>query len=462
MDLTELSARLGARDITSEEVVGGYLNRIKAYDGMLNSYITVCAEEALDAARAADRKRATNPGTRRLHGVPLAIKDLIATKGVRTTAGSRVLAQDIPAQDATVWRRLAQEGAILLGKLNLHEFAYGTTTENHHYGPAHNPWNVSRIAGGSSGGSAAAVAADLTPASIGTDTGGSIRIPAACTGTVGLKPTYGLISKAGVAPLAYTLDHVGPMTRSVRDAALLLQILAGVDEADPTTRKDPKGDYAALIGASVTGLRIGFDERFFLQSVAAEVALRTDEAVSVLREAGAVIKAVELPLIDEVAQNQNVIISSEALAVHDQWLREHAQIYGDDVRERLEAGRAYSGMDYARAHEFRLRFTHGMAKVFTEVDAILSPTIPFVATGIGEKHVQLGGKQHQVRPTLTRFTHPFNLAGLPALSMPCGLSRDGLPIGIQLIGPWFGEAPLLQLGAVLEAAWPFAAPPLFH
>ncbi|MHB1628829.1 MAG: amidase [Bacilli bacterium] len=462
MDLTELSARLRARDVTSEEVVRGYLDRIKAYDGMLNSYITVCADEALDKARATDRRRASSPEDRRLSGVPIAIKDLIATKGVRTTAGSTVLAQDVPAQDATVWRRLAQEGAILLGKLNLHEFAYGPTGENPHYGPAHNPWNVSRIAGGSSGGSAAAVAADLTPASIGTDTGGSIRIPAACTGTVGLKPTYGLVSKAGVAPLAFTLDHVGPMTRSVRDAALLLQILAGVDELDPTTRKGPSGDYAALIGNSVTGLRVGFDERFFLSEIAAEVALRTEEAVSALREAGAVIKAVELPLIDEVARHQNVIISSEALAVHDERLHQHGEMYGDDVRERLEAGRIYSGMDYARAHEFRLRFTHGMARVFADVDAILSPTLPFAATPIGERHVQLGGGQHQVRAALTRFTHPFNLAGLPALSVPCGLSTDGLPIGIQLIGPWFAEATLFQLGAVLEEVWPFAAPPLFH
>ena len=462
MDLTELSARIGARDMTSEEVVSGYLDRIKMYDGMLNAYITVCADEALEKARTVDRKRVSPPGSRRLSGVPIAIKDLITTKGVRTTAGSRILAEDIPEQDATVWRKLEQEGAILLGKLNLHEFAYGTTSENPHYGPTHNPWNVSRIAGGSSGGSAAAVAADLTPVSIGTDTGGSIRIPAACTGTVGLKPTYGLVSKAGVVPLAFSLDHVGPMTRSVRDAALLLQVLAGVDALDPTTRKGPPVDYAGLLGASATGLRIGFDERFFLHVISAEVALRTEEAVSVLREAGAVIKAIKLPLIDEVARNQNVIISSEALAVHEHWLREHASSYGDDVRERLEAGKAFSGMDYARAHEFRMRFTQGMAGVFTEVDALLSPTLPFVATPIGERDVQIGGRRHQVRPDLTRFTHPFNLSGLPALSVPCGLSADGMPIGIQLIGPWFSEATLFQLGAILQEAWPFAAPPLFH
>lgn len=461
MDLTELSSLIYAKKLSSVEVTQRYLERIASYDPVLNAYITICADDVLEAAKTADQQLASGQAKGVLQGIPIALKDLFFTREAPTTAGSKVLQDSFPQEDAVVWKRLKDAGALLLGKTNLHEFAYGTTTENPHYGAVHNPWDLMRIAGGSSGGSAAAVAADLAPAALGTDTGGSIRIPAACSGVVGVKPTYGLVSKRGVLPLAYSLDHVGPMTRSIRDAALLLQLIAGYDVEDPSTVQREKEQYDRLLGTSLRGLRIGYDESFFFAQTDEQVKQRVRAVLKLCEEAGAMLEMVDVPMIYEVATYQAIVISSEALLVHEKWLAESAVLYGEDVRQRLASGQQYTAVDYARAVEFRDRFRRAMTQLFLQIDVLITPTIPFTATPIGDYEVLVGEEPQAIRPNLTRFTNPFNLSGLPALSLPCGHSEQGLPIGVQLVGAPFSEARLFQVGSYLEQAFPLHVPPLF-
>lgn len=461
MDLTELSSLIYAKQVSSEEVTRRYLDRIEMYDGVLNSFITVCSEEVVKAAQVADHDMAMGRATGVLHGVPFALKDLFWTQGVRTTAGSKQLENDVPTTDAHVWTRLKHAGALLLGKTNMHEFAYGTTTENPHYGATHNPWDLMRIAGGSSGGSAAAVAADLAPASLGTDTGGSIRIPAACSGVVGLKPTFGLVSKQGVIPLAFSLDHVGPMTRSVRDAALLLQLIAGYDPQDSTSVRSQNEQYDRMIGTSLSGLRIGYNESFFFAQTDPQIEERTREVLTFCSELGAQVESVEISNLSDGAFAQNVLIASEALYMHKEWMAESPERYGADVYKRLASGSQYTGVDYAHALDVRLHLQRVWEELFSHIDVFISPTIPFLATPIGDREVAVCDVMQPIRSNLTRFTNPFNLCGLPALSIPCGYSKEGLPIGVQVVGKPFSEAQLLQVGAWIEQGYPTRIPPLF-
>lgn len=458
-DLTALRNALASGDVSSEDVTRVYVERIARYDQTLSSYITVCAEEALEAARESDRAVARGRARRPLEGVPLGIKDLIDTRGVRTTSGSQLEGARVPLEDAEVWVKLRAAGAHLLGKHNLHEFAFGATNENPHYGASRNPWDTARISGGSSGGSAVAVAADLSPASIGTDTGGSIRIPAAFCGVFGLKPTYGRVSVRGISPLAYSLDHAGPITRSVRDAALLMDIIAGFDVEDDLSLHAPLRSFGGRLGRGAKDVRIGVSRSFFFENVQREIVLRAHELLERLAGEGAVIEEMDLDLSD-VPGAQDIIITSEALYAHQQRLTGGGDLYGADVRERLLRGNGFTAVDYARAQRVRYALRARMRRVFEHVDLLLAPTVAFLPTPIGAGSVLLPSGEEPVRSHLTRLTNPLNLAGIPALSVPCGRSSAGLPIGMQLIGPELQEDLVLQVGEVIERLYPLEAPVL--
>jgi len=387
--------------------------------------------------------------------VPVGLKDLIDTKDVRTTAGSALWRDRVPSVDAVVWSRLQQAGAILLGKHNMHEFAYGTTNENIHYGTVINPWGSGRTAGGSSGGSAAAVAADLSPFSMGTDTGGSIRIPAAFTGLYGLKPTYGLVSLEGVTPLATTLDPAGPLARSTRYVALLLRIITGLDPVDNTA----VATSSASPERPLAGLRVGYEESFFKASVDAELLAGLRAALTQCERAGAELYAVRVDSIARVPEWQNITITSEAFAFHQRDLDNPQAPYGPDTRLRLETGRAILAADYVRAQTGRQRFRRSLDEVFEQVDVLLTPTVQFVPPPLAERSIRVNGTAVEYRKFLTRLTNPFNLSGHPALSVPYGLSMLGLPLSVQIVGRPFAEAVLLHLASVLEEERPFQAPP---
>jgi aspartyl-tRNA(Asn)/glutamyl-tRNA(Gln) amidotransferase subunit A len=422
------------------------VDRIDAYGKTLNAYIAWYPEQAVQQARKAEDALARGRPVGPLHGVPIAVKDLFFTAGLPTTAGARVLADFVPQEDATVIHRLKEAGAILLGKLNLHELAYGVTNENPHFGPVRNPWNLNRISGGSSGGSAAAVAASLCLASLGTDTGGSIRIPASCCGVVGLKPTYGRVSRNGILPLAWSLDHVGPITRTVEDAALMLQVLAGEDSRDVTTSALPVPDYARLLGGDLKGLRIGLASAFFTDpaEVDPSVMAAVREALQTMESVGARVEEVSVPFLRHAPAIQYITLATEASANHARLLRTRGRELGLDVRRRLELGEFITAPQYVRAQQGRRLLMQELAAVFRRVDLLITPTLPVVAPPIGDQTLTIHGVEKRVQPTLTRCTSFVNLTGLPAISLPCGSDADGLPVGLQLIGQPFDEATLLR------------------
>lgn len=450
---------LDARLCSAEELTQATLQRIQKYNPGLRAFLAV-SEHAMAAARRADERRAAadGAGVPLLTGVPVAIKDLLDTADLPTTYGGRHFQGHTPSRSASVVRRLEEAGAIIIGKTNLHEYAFGTTTENPHYGNTVNPWNRSKIAGGSSGGSSAALVAGLCFAAIGTDTGGSIRIPAALTGHVGFKPTYGLVSKTGVFPLAASLDHVGPMTRTVADAAILLNLLAGYDPEDSGAVQQPVRDYTRRLQA--TPLRIGVPRSFFFDKCHVNVLQVVQQALLDLERSGHQLIEVDVPLIDEVPDAQTVVINSEAFAVHATQFRNNPAAYGEDVRRRLEGAAEVRGHQYVKAMAFRKTFRLGLDRLFQQIDVLATPTTPLVATDVGQLKAHIRAQEVNVRAHLTRYTNPWNLSGLPALSIPCGLSQDGLPVGLQLVGPWFGDAKLLDVGRRLEEriGWNAVAP----
>ncbi len=460
-DLTDWVTKLKARDVSASEIVEFYLARIEALDPMLNAFLSVPQDEAKNAAKLAD-ERLKNRDDRPWEGLPLAIKDLVDTAHVPTTAAAKITSDRVPDEDATVWQKVKEQGAILLGKLNMHEFAYGTTSENPHFGAVHNPWDVARISGGSSGGSGVAVAADLTPASIGTDTGGSIRIPAAMTGVYGLKPSYGLVSVRGVMPLAFSLDHVGPMARSVRDIAWMLEVMAGYDPEDPHSVPFAKVPYREAIGKSIQGMTAGIEEAFFMQQLDPEVAEKIRDVLRVIEESGVRLKRIEEPMLQDAPGIQYTIISSETYALHEKWLADPELPYGEDVRARLLNGKEVRGADYANALLARRRLTRRISEWFGDIDFFVAPVIGFPATPIGDREIEMEGSLYLIRPHLNRFTSPFNLTGLPAMSIPCGLSKKGLPLAVQLVAGSGREDILIQVASALEKSFPFQAPPLFE
>jgi aspartyl-tRNA(Asn)/glutamyl-tRNA(Gln) amidotransferase subunit A len=435
------------RKISPVELTKLMLERIERLNPKLNAYLTVTAAHALEQARRAEKEIASPRGRARyrgpLHGIPISLKDNIETAGIRTTAGSKILRDFVPREDAPVVTRLRRAGAILLGKTNLHEFAYGVSTDNPHYGPARNPWNVERIPGGSSGGSAVAVAAGLCFASIGTDTGGSIRNPAALCGVVGLKPTWGAVSCVGVVPLSPALDHLGTLTRTVPDAAILLDAIWARG-----SHRLRRGFFDSL-RPELRSFRLGRPREFFFDVLSDEVRSVFERAVRSVEKRGARIVDVSIPLLRETEEAGNLIAWAEATHYHQQagFFPARAAEYGEDVRERLERGAAVPATSYLRALESRRKFQAQLADVLSEVDALVVPTNPIAAPLIGEESTRIGSEEHATRALLLRLNRPANLAGVPALTFPCGLTAQGLPVGMQLIVRSLAEDLLLRIAA---------------
>jgi aspartyl-tRNA(Asn)/glutamyl-tRNA(Gln) amidotransferase subunit A len=386
----------------------------------------------------------------------VALKDLFATAGVQTTAGSKILANSVPAEDSDDAARLRAAGAVLLGKLNMHEFAYGATGVNPHYGPCRNPWDTSRVTGGSSSGSGAAVASGEAFAALGTDTGGSIRIPASLCGVAGIKPTFGRVSRRGVIPLSWSLDHIGPLARCVEDTALVLGAIAGHDPLDGSSSAEPVPDYTAGLGDGVKGLRIGIPHEFFFDAVDAEVGAAVRIAIGILEGLGAEVSEVGLPLIAEAPGAVTAIMLPEALAYHRRWMEERPEDYGDDVRYRLELGATFLAVHHVQAQRLReVIVSRWREEVFGAVDLLAMP-----ATAVPAPPIEVGDLAATF--SLIRNTNPLNLLGVPAMSVPCGLTAAGLPIGLQLAGRWWDEATVFRAGYAYEQAtdWRRRAPPV--
>jgi len=445
---------IATKEVSPVEVVRAFLERVAVLDGTLKSFITVGADAALAAARGAEAELVAGRAAGPLHGVPYAPKDLYNTKGVRTTGGSKILADFVPAEDATVVSRLRAAGAIVLGKLNMHEFAYGPEGLNAHYGDARNPWDARahRVAGGSSSGSGVAVAAALAPGALGSDTGGSIRIPASLCGISGLKPTYGRVSRAGVLPLAWSMDHAGPMARTVADCALMLGAMAGYDPADPTTSVLPVPDYTAALTGEVKGLRVGLLRAHFTDVAAPEVRDAVLAAAKALERAGAVVDEVNLVEVARVAAASFAIVPAEALAYHAEWLRTRRADYQPDVRERLMLGAFVTGLQYVRGQQARQLLRQEVDGALERRDVLLAPATPISAPRLSEKETTLGDGPSDVRSALIRFTRPFNLSGHPACSVACGFTTGGLPIGMQLVGRPFDEVTVLRAADAYQRA----------
>jgi aspartyl-tRNA(Asn)/glutamyl-tRNA(Gln) amidotransferase subunit A len=450
--IEELAPLLAKKKISPVELTQCYLSRIERLGPQLNAFITITAEQALAEARVAERE--LQRGRRRgpLHGIPIALKDNIWTRGVRTTAGSTILRDFIPTEDATVVRRLKRAGAVLLGKTNLHEFAYGATNQNPHFGSTHNPWLAERMTGGSSGGAAVAVCAGLCVAAIGSDTGGSIRLPAAFCGIVGLKPTFGRVSVHGVVPLAASFDHVGPLARSAADAALVLQVLSGHDPLDLTSASTPPEDYFAAATRKPRKLRIGWPKEHFWERLQPGILKLVEAAAKNLERHGVSIEEVSLPTMADAVDAANTISIAEARAYHEQagYFPARAAEYGEDVRKRLELADGVRAADYIKGLETVRRSKAEFASALERVDAIVAPTVPVVAPVIGSETVRIGHTEEPMRAVLLRFTRPGNLTGLPAVSVPCGFTSEGLPAGMQLIGRAFEEGALLGIARRYE------------
>jgi aspartyl-tRNA(Asn)/glutamyl-tRNA(Gln) amidotransferase subunit A len=460
--LEELSPLLRQKALSPLELTLAYVERIEALDDATNAFITVTPEQALDTARRCESEilRGTYRGP--LHGVPVALKDLYDTAGVPTTAGSKIYADRVPERDATIVARLRAAGAVLVGKTNLHEFAYGVTTDSSFYGPTRNPWDLRCVAGGSSGGSGAALAARLCVAATGSDTGGSIRIPAALCGVVGLKPSYGRISCHGLLPLSWTLDHSGPMARTVYATAAMLEAMADHDPLDPVSAQMAVPSYTAHLRDGVAGLRIGVDPEWALSGIHAEVRSAFREALEVLRGLGAELVEASVPGIDEAMEAALIILMAEATSVHEEFLRTRPDDYQPDVRARLGRGFGVRGLDYARARRSGDLVRRDLGALFERIDLLATPMCAIPAPRLAQQEAAIDTGDVTVMDALTRYTRVFNLTGLPAVSIPCGFSSDALPIGLQLVGRAWDEATVLRAAYAYEAVTPWTRrlPPL--
>jgi aspartyl-tRNA(Asn)/glutamyl-tRNA(Gln) amidotransferase subunit A len=462
LTIAEAARRIARKDLSPVELTQAALARIERFNPRLNAFITILREESVAAAKAAEQEIMAGKLRGPLHGIPIALKDLCATEGIRTTAGSKILAQSIPTEDAAVAARLAEAGTILLGKLHMNEFAYGPDGDNPHYGAVHNPWNTACITGGSSSGSGAAVAASLCLGALGTDTGGSIRIPAALCGIVGLKPTYGRVSRHGLTPLSWSLDHAGPMAKTVEDAALLLRAMAGHDARDPSTVRRPVPDYAAALSGDIRGLRVGLPRTYFYDVLDPEVEGAVRQAIDVVQGLGAVVTEVSWPALRYTTLAALIIVLVEAAAFHEHWLRTQAEAYHPEIALRLKWGLLLPAPVYLKAQRLRARLFREVARLWAGVDVLLVPATIMPAYRIGETLARFPRREMSTREALLRLMRPFNLTGLPAVSIPCGFTAGGLPIGLQIAGKPFDEATVLRLGHAYEQQtdWHRRRPPL--
>jgi len=448
--LTALSKALRQKEISPVEVTRTFLTRIEKHDRKINSFITLLPEQAMKAARRAENEILQGNYRGPLHGIPFAAKDLFFTKGIRTTCGSKILSGFVPALDAAVIERLYSAGAILLGKLNMHEFAYGTTSVNPHYGAVHNPWDRERITGGSSGGSAAALSCSFVPLTLGTDTGGSIRIPSALCGTVGLKPTYGRISRYGVYPLCWSLDHPGPMAKSAADLAIAMNILAGHDPRDPSTSDGLVPNYSRALSKDLEGIRLGVPVSYYFERLDGEVNAAVKKAIRDLKGLGAKVQPISIPDLQEASIATFIVLIAEGAASLEKWHLTRYQDLGEDVRSRLNLGAAVKTTQYLKAQRIRRKVRDVFLKTFHKVDALVTPQLPITAPLIGQESVSFGKKAEAVSSALTRFTRIYNLIGIPCLSLPCGFSASGMPIGLQIAAKPFGEETVLKVAHAYE------------
>ncbi len=444
--IQQLGREIKQRSLSSVDLTRDCLTRIERLNPKLNAFITILADNALADARQAEQEIQRGNYRGPLHGIPIGLKDILDTAGTRTTAASALFKDRIPAEDAEVVRRLRAAGAIIIGKQNLHEFAYGGSSMISFFGEVHNPWDISRITGGSSGGSAASVAAGLGFAAIGTDTAGSIRLPAAYCGLVGLKPTYGRVSARGVIPLSWSLDHVGPIANSVYDAAIILQVLAGYDANDPTSIDTPTPDFTATLDQLPPKLRIGLPRAFFFDDLHPEIAAAIEKAIQLFRDLHAEIHEVKLDV-----STDRTLSSAESYAYHEPFVASSPDLYQPATLTRIKSGANTSAAAALRSRRELEAARHSIRKVFDEVDILLTPTVPIPPPKIADLQAQ----PENLRPAellMLRNTRPFNVWGIPAISIPCGFTSDNLPIGLQLAAAPWREELLLQVAHTYEQA----------
>lgn len=450
MTILEAAHKMSAGEASSVELTTESLAVIKRRAD-LNAFLAMMDEHAEQRARQMDVERAAGKVRGPLHGVPVAVKDVFCTKGVKTTCGSPLFADNVPAYDAAVVEKLEEAGAVIVGKTHMHELAYGVTSNNPHYGAVRNCVDPTRIPGGSSGGSASAVGAGMVFMAMGSDTGGSIRLPAAYCGTVGIKPTTGRVSRYGVMPLDFTLDHMGPLTRSVRDAAVVLQVLAGYDPRDDSSSRVPVSEYDPGDNARLDGVRIGLPENFYFERIEEDVEFAVRETARLAEQAGAQIVPVKVPDIAGLNATSRIVLCAEASALMLPYLHRRNEI-GVDTLALLDQGRLLPATDYVNAQRVRRRFQREYAEVWKEVDFLLTPTSPNVAPPIGQATVTIGGVEEDVRLAATRFVRGFNMIGWPALALPCGRSREDMPVSAQIIGRPWDEAGVFRVSRALEIA----------
>jgi aspartyl-tRNA(Asn)/glutamyl-tRNA(Gln) amidotransferase subunit A len=457
MSLTAVAKAIADKTVSSHEVTRSCLHRIAQWQPRLNAFMALEAEQALKAADEADAALAKGNARGVLHGVPLAHKDMYYEAGKVVTCGSKIRRDFVATTTSTALQRIKDAGTVRLGSLQMAEFAYGPTGHNAHYGPVRNPWNVDHITGGSSSGSGSAVAARLTFAALGSDTGGSVRMPAHFCGVTGLKTTVGRVSRAGAMPLSQSLDTVGPLAQSAEDCALLMGLMAGADPEDPTAVTLPVPDYIAATKGSLKGLRIGVPTAFYVDDLDSEVARVLDETVATLKREGAEIVKVELPDQRQLSSASQLVLAVEAAAFHKRWMIERLEDYGAQVRMRLENGLAVPAITYLEAMRWRGPALSAHTAAVAGIDAVIAPVSPIPAPTIAESDVGGGSGAEAVIQRLTRFTRPVNYLGVPSLSIPSGFTRSGLPVGMQLIGRSFDEATLLRIGAAFQRATDFHA-----
>ena len=455
MSLAEVASAIAARRLSSREVTRALLHRIAQWQPRLNAFMAIESEAALKAADQADAALARGESRGPLHGVPLAHKDMYYDAGKVVTCGSAIRRDFVATSTSTALQRLKDAGAIRLGSLQMAEFAYGPTGHNAHYGPVHNPFAPDHITGGSSSGSGAAVAARLTFAALGSDTGGSIRMPAHFCGVTGLKTTYGRVSRAGAMPLSHSLDTVGPLAQTVEDCALLLWLMAGPDPEDPTASHAPAADYVAATKDSIKGLKIGVPTAFYVDDLDREVAQILEETIATLKHEGAEIIHVDLPDQRQLSAACQLLLAVEASAFHKRWLIERPQDYGPQVLMRLQNGLAIPGVTYLETMRWRGPALAAHVAATSQVDALIAPVAPMPAPTIAESDVGASSGAEAVIQRLTRFTRPINYLGLPSLAIPSGFTKAGLPVGMQLIGRSFDEATILTIGAAFQRATDF-------
>ena len=451
MTIVEAAAQLREKKISSVELTKAALKTIEQQNPRLNGFITVTSELALAQAAASDARRARKRDVGSLDGIPVALKDLFYTKGIRTTAGSLVYRDFVPDFDSAVTEKLQLAGAVIVGKTGMHELAYGVTSNNPHFGPVRNPHDPECIPGGSSGGSGAAVAAGMCFMAMGSDTGGSIRIPAAFCGTVGLKPTYGRVSRFGSFPLGFSLDHMGPLTRCVRDAGIVLNALAGFDPRDDSSSHKPVADYSDAGTKRLDGMRIGVPKNFFLERVSPEMLAAYRNCVQIAAGLGAHVEEVRVPDIAALNTIGRVILLAEASALMEPHMADRAK-FGEDVLAILDQGRLVAATDYVNAQRRRRMMQQEFRVLFELIDCLSTPVTPAAAPRIGQTTIEIDGVAEDVRLASTRLVRGINVLGLPALALPCGKDARGMPLGLQIVGRAFEEETILAAGSAIEAA----------